>query len=129
VWADSHAFAIPANENNPMPPAKLKAVMRFIAFVSKNSLGWAEGGHVLAYRPVAESPRALALMPNAAYAGVADHVVYDPDAWYMGAAGPLQAMASKFLPAALSSQLTPKQALGMFETEAARLLRKRPPRY
>ncbi len=129
VWADSHAFAIPANEKHPMPPAKVKAVMRFIAFVSKNSLGWAEGGHVLAYRPVAESPQALALMPNALYAGVADHVVYDPDAWYMGAAGPLEAMASKFMPAALSSQLTPAQALRMFETEAARLVRKRPPRY
>ncbi|MEH6434510.1 extracellular solute-binding protein [Massilia sp. DD77] len=129
VWADSHAFAIPANEGNPMPPAKVKAVLRFIAFVSKNSFGWAEGGHVVAYRPVAESEQARSLMPNALYAGVADHVVYDPDAWYMGAAGPLQAMASKFLPAALSSQLTPKEALGMFETEAARLLRKRPPRY
>lgn len=129
VWADSHAFAIPANEGRPMAPGKLRAVLRFIAFVSKNSLGWAEGGHIPAYRPVAESPQALALMPNALYAGVADHVVYDPDAWYMGAAGPLQAMASKFLPAALSSQLTPAQALRMFEREAARLLRKRPPRY
>ncbi|WP_229512711.1 extracellular solute-binding protein [Massilia sp. AB1] len=129
VWADSHAFAIPANEKNPMEPAKVKAVMRFIAFVSKNSLGWAQGGHVLAYRPVAESPQAMALTPNASYAGIADHVVYDPDAWYMGAAGPLEAMASKFMPAALSSQLTPAQALRMFETEAARLVRKRPPRY
>lgn len=129
VWADSHAFAIPANAGNPMPPAKVKAVLRFVAFVSKNSLGWAEGGHVLAYRPVAESPQAMNLMPNALYAGVADRVVYDPDAWYMGAAGPLEAMASKFMPAALSSQLTPGQALRMFETEAARLLRKRPPRY
>ena len=129
VWADSHAFAIPANEGKPMSPQKLRAVMRFIAFVSKNSLGWAEGGHVPAYRPVAESPAALALMPNRLYADVPRDVIYDPDAWYMGAAGPLQAMASKFLPAALSSQLTPAQALHMFETEAALLLRKRAPRY
>ncbi|WP_156885546.1 extracellular solute-binding protein [Massilia niastensis] len=129
VWADSHAFAIPANEGNPMPAAKLKAVLRFVAFVSRNSLGWAEGGHIPAYRPVAESPEARALMPNALYADVPRHVVYDPDAWYMGAAGPLEAMASRFMPAALSSQLTPAQALRMFETEAARLLRKRPPRY
>ncbi|RZA34916.1 MAG: extracellular solute-binding protein [Lysobacteraceae bacterium] len=129
VWADSHAFAIPSNEGRPMPPAKLRAVMRFIAFVSKNSLGWAEGGHVLAYRPAAESPAALALEPNRQYAEVPGHVVYAPDAWYMGAAGPLEAMASKYLPAALSSQLTPAQALRMFETEAALLLRKRAPRY
>ncbi len=129
VWADSHAFAIPANEGRPMPPEKARAVMRFVAFVSKHSFGWAEGGHVLAYRPVAESPAAMALMPNRLYAGVPRHVIYDPDAWYMGAAGPLEAMASKFLPAALSSQLTPAQALRMFETEAARLVRKRAPRY
>jgi multiple sugar transport system substrate-binding protein len=112
-----------------MSPEKARAVMRFVAFVSKNSFGWAEGGHVLAYRPVAESPATLALMPNRLYADVPRHVVYDPDAWYMGAAGPLEAMASKFLPAALSSQLTPAQALTMFETEAARLVRKRAPRY
>lgn len=129
VWADSHAFALPANEGRPMSAQKARAVMRFVAFVSKHSLGWAEGGHVLAYRPVAESPAARALMPNRLYADVPRHVIYDPDAWYMGAAGPLEAMASKFLPAALSSQLSPGQALRMFETEAARLIRKRPPRY
>jgi len=129
VWADSHAFALPANEGRPMSAQKARAVMRFVAFVSKNSFNWAEGGHVLAYRPVAESPVAQALMPNRLYADVPRDVIYDPDAWYMGAAGPLQAMASKFLPAALSSQLTPAQALRMFETEAARLIRKRPPRY
>ncbi|MGG7604785.1 extracellular solute-binding protein [Massilia sp. BKSP1R2A-1] len=129
VWADSHAFAIPANEGRPMSQQKARAVMRFIAFVSRNSLGWAQGGHVLAYRPVAESPEARALQPNRAYAEVPRHVIYDPDAWYMGAAGPLEAMASKYLPAALSSQLAPGQALRMFETEAARLIRKRPPRY
>jgi multiple sugar transport system substrate-binding protein len=68
-------------------------------------------------------------MPNAMYAEAANNVVYDPDGWYMGAAGPLEAMASKFLPAALSAQLTPADALYRFETEAGRLLRKRPPRY
>jgi multiple sugar transport system substrate-binding protein len=129
VWADSHAFAIPASEGRPMPPQRARAVLRFIAFVSKHSLGWAEGGHVLAYRPVAESPAAQALMPNRLYADVPRSVIYDPDAWYMGAAGPLQAMASKYLPAALSSQLTPAQALRMFETDAARMIKKRAPRY
>jgi multiple sugar transport system substrate-binding protein len=129
VWADSHAFAIPANEGRPMSPQKARAVLRFIAFVSKNSFGWAEGGHVLAYRPVAESAAVQALMPNRLYADVPRSVIYDPDAWYMGAAGPLEAMASKYLPAALSSQLTPAQALRMFETEAARMIKKRAPRY
>lgn len=129
VWTDSHAFAIPANEGHAMAPDKLRAVLAFMSYVSRHSMGWAEGGHVPAYRPVAESSEARALMPNALYAAAAGNTVYDPDGWYMGAAGPVEAMASKFLPAALSGQLTPAEALGMFEKEASRLLRKPPPRY
>ncbi|MCA1855652.1 extracellular solute-binding protein [Massilia oculi] len=129
VWGDSHAFALPANAGKPLPPHKLRAALRFVAFVSRNADAWAEGGHLPAYRPVAESPAVRALMPNRLYAGAARSVVYDPDGWYMGAAGPLEAMASKYLPAALSSQLTPAQALRLFDTEAARILARRAPRY
>ncbi|WP_229503806.1 extracellular solute-binding protein [Massilia putida] len=129
TWADSHGFALPANPGHEPSPEKVRAVLRFVAYVSKHSLGWAEGGHIPAYRPVAESERARSLMPNAMYAQAANDVVYDPDGWYMGAAGPLEAIASKFLPAALYGYLTPAQAVHRFETEAARLVRKRPPRY
>jgi multiple sugar transport system substrate-binding protein len=129
TWADSHGFAIPASEGKPMAPEKTRAVLRFVAYVSTHSFGWAEGGHIPAYRPVAESAAAKALMPNAEYAAAAASVVYDPAGWYMGAAGPLEAIASKFLPAPLSGQLTPADALHRFETEAQRLLKKRPPRY
>jgi multiple sugar transport system substrate-binding protein len=129
AWADSHGFAIPANDGQPPDPQKVGAVLRFVAYVSKHSIGWAQGGHIPAYSPVAESAQARAMMPNAMYAAAAANVVYDPDGWYMGAAGPLEAIASKFMPGALSGQLTPAEALGMFEQEAARLLRKRPPRY
>jgi multiple sugar transport system substrate-binding protein len=129
AWADSHAFAMPANAGNPPSPAKVQAILRFVSYVSKHSMGWAEGGHIPAYRPVAESPEALALQPNAQYAEAAHNVVYDPDGWYMGAAGPLEAIASKFLPAALYGYMTPAQAIRRFELEAARLIRKNPPRY
>jgi multiple sugar transport system substrate-binding protein len=129
TWADSHGFALPANPGHAPSPEKVKAVLRFVAYVSKHSLGWAEGGHIPAYRPVAESAEAKRLMPNAMYAQAANDVVYDPDGWYMGAAGPLEAIASKFLPAALYGYLTPAQAVHKFESEAARLVRKRPPRY
>jgi multiple sugar transport system substrate-binding protein len=129
AWADSHGFAIPAAEDHPPAQAKVRAALRFVAWVSRHSLGWARGGHIPVYRPVAESAEARALQPNAMYAQAAANVVYDPEGWYMGAAGPLEAMASRFLPAPLSGQLTPAEALRMFETDAARLLRKRPPRY
>lgn len=129
AWADSHGFALPANPGHEPAPEKVNAILRFVAYVSRHSLGWAEGGHIPAYRPVAESAEAKSLMPNAMYAGVANDVVYDPDGWYMGAAGPLEAIASKFLPAALYGYMTPAQAVHKFESEAARLVRKRPPRY
>ena len=129
TWTDSHAFAIPANADRPPSPHKVEAILRFVAYVSRHSMGWAEGGHIPAYRPVAESAAARSLMPNAMYASVAGQVVYDPDGWYMGAAGPLEAIASKFLPAALYGYMTPEQAVRRFESEAARLVRKRPPRY
>jgi multiple sugar transport system substrate-binding protein len=129
TWADSHAFAIPANLDHPMPPEKVRAILRFVAYVSRHSLGWAEGGHIPAYRPVAESAQLLALQPNAQYAAAAHDVVYDPDGWYMGAAGPLEAIASKFLPAALYGYMTPAQAVARFESESRRLIRKPPPRY
>jgi multiple sugar transport system substrate-binding protein len=123
VWGDSHGFALPANAGNPMPPAKVAAALQFVAYVSRNSLSWAKGGHIPANKAVAESPAALALTPNNSYAeSVAHNVVYDPDGWYAGAAGPLQTSSSKFLPAALSGQLTPAKALSLFEAEAGKLL-------
>ena len=128
-WADSHAFAMPANPGHAPSPQKVAAVMRFVAYVSRHSMGWAEGGHIPAYRPVAESAEAKSLMPNAMYAAAAANVIYDPDRWYMGAAGPLEAIASKFMPAALYGYMTPAQAMRRFETESARLVRKAPPRY
>ncbi|WP_225984637.1 extracellular solute-binding protein [Noviherbaspirillum aerium] len=129
VWGDSHGFAIPANAGRPLSGEKVRAVLSFVAYVSRHSLEWAQGGHVPAYRPVAESAAARALMPNAMYAGSVEHVIDEAAGWYAGAAGPLQSIASKYLPAALSGQLTAPQALHRFETESARLLRKPPPQY
>jgi multiple sugar transport system substrate-binding protein len=129
AWADSHAFAMPLNPGHEPTPQKVAAVLKFVAYVSRHSMGWAEGGHIPAYRAVMESPEARALMPNAMYAAAAGNVIYDPDGWYMGAAGPLEAIASKFMPAALYGYMTPAQAMRRFESEAARLVRKAPPRY
>lgn len=129
IWGDSHGFAIPVNAHHSPSAEKVRAVMKFIAYVSRHSIEWAGGGHVPAYRPVAEAVAGRALMPNAMYASSVDHVIGEPGGWYAGAAGPLQSIASKYLPAALSGQLTAAQALNKFETDAARLLKKPPPRY
>ena len=129
VWGDSHAFAVPNNAGKPVAPARLAATLKFVAFMGRNALAWAGGGHIPADVAVAESAPARALHPNASYArAVAANVVYDPDGWYAGAAGPLQTSSAKFLPAALSGQLTPARALSMFEAEAGKLLVRRQPK-
>jgi multiple sugar transport system substrate-binding protein len=120
---------MPGNADHPASKEKVRAALAFVAYVSRHSLGWAEGGHIPAYLPVFASPQYRALQPNAQYAGAARNVVYDPDGWYMGAAGPLEAIASKFLPAALYGYMSPAQAVARFEAESWRLIRKRPPRY
>ena len=120
---------MPNNTGKPGATAQLAASLSFVAFVSRNSLTWAGGGHIPAHVAVADSAAAQALVPNASYArAVAANVVYDPDGWYAGAAGPLQASSGKFLPAALSDQLTPAMALAMFEAEAGKLLVRRQPK-
>ena len=129
VWGDSHAFAVPDNAGKPVAPARLAASLKFVAFVSRHSLDWAAGGHTPARVAVAESSAAQQMEPNARYArAVAANIVYDPDGWYAGAAGPLQTSSAKFLPAALSGQLSPSQALALFEAEAGKLLRRRQPK-
>ena len=114
---------MPNNAGKPVAPARLAATLKFVAFMGRNSLAWAGGGHISVNVAVAESAPAQALLSNASYArAVAANVVYDPDGWYAGAAGPLQTSSAKFLPAALSGQLTPARALSMFEAEAGKLL-------
>lgn len=127
VWGDSHGFAIPNNARNPIPANRVAGALDFVAYVQKNALIWAEGGHIPAYLPVVNSAKYTALKPNSDYAKIAAaNVTYDPPGWYSGAAGPLEASAAKYLPAAFAGQLTVDRALGQFESEANRLMSGRP---
>jgi multiple sugar transport system substrate-binding protein len=124
VWADSHAFAIPANKGQAVSPERVRAALEFVAYVEKHAIGWAKGGHIPAYKPVTESADFTQLKPNADFAqAVATRVAYDPDGWYSGAAGPLEAASAKYFPAALSGQLPVDRALQMFDSDADKLLR------
>ncbi len=50
TWADSHSFAIPNRQGNPVDAAKRKEVLDAIHWFNEHSLEWAGGGHVPAYR-------------------------------------------------------------------------------
>jgi multiple sugar transport system substrate-binding protein len=123
VWADSHAIAIPNNKGKPITAEKMLGVVMFATYVNEHALTWAEGGHIPAFEPTVntEAFKATPLVNDYA-AATASHIVYEPDGWYSGAAGPLQATASKYFPAALTGQLTPEKALQMFERDAGKFM-------
>src|SRR5699024_5140349 len=68
VQADSHTFILPRKQRSP---AQRQQAMEFIRTMLEQSLIWAEGGHVPAYLPTAESEEYLALEPQRYYSGAA----------------------------------------------------------
>ena len=122
TWADSHVLVIPASQRNPITQEKLTAVLKFIAYVEKNALIWAGGGHLPAYRPVLQSDEFRNLKPNSDYIAAADQVVYDPRVWIAGAAGPLENTSLNFLSPAINGQVGVDEALQGFAREVERLM-------
>jgi len=123
AWADSHALAIPNNKDKPISAEKMLGVTKFATYINQHAITWSEGGHIPAYEPTVET-KAFKEMPLLSdyVTNTASHIVYDPDGWYSGAAGPLQATASKYFPAALTGQLPTAKALQMFERDAGKFM-------
>lgn len=123
VWGDSHGFAVPDNKGKPISPERLKGALKFVDYVGHHSITWAGGGHIPAFTAVAESEALKAMKPNNEFSAVvAKNIVFSPEGWYGGAAGPMEASAAKFFPAAMTGQLPVDKALGMFDAEAKKLL-------
>jgi len=108
TWADSHAFAIPTN--NKMSPEKRKAVMTVIGWMEKNSIAWAEAGHIPAYKPVATSDAFKKMEPNATYSALADTASYDPRSPIAGVASPAYDAALNVISPAIHGYAEPMQA-------------------
>ncbi len=120
TWADSHVFVLPKQPDDDA--GRLDASLRFISFMLKNSLTWAEGGHIPSYLPVAASPEFVALQPQANYAAAAEHPVYDPRAWFSGAAAPLQEEAGGAFGAVLNGQKSPREGVAQYRAAMEDLL-------
>jgi multiple sugar transport system substrate-binding protein len=125
TWSDSHSFVIPHQRS--ANPDRLDAVMQFISYVQKNAITWAKGGHIPAYMPVVQSPAYQALLPQAHYHAEADHVVYDPQVWYSGAASTLETDAGAAFQSVFSGHLTPAQGYAQFKTALQQLAVQKPP--
>jgi multiple sugar transport system substrate-binding protein len=125
VWADSHAIAIPNNQGKTLSKEKLEGILKFANYVNLHAIEWGKGGHIPAFEPEVSSPdyRALPFVRDFA-ADTAQNIVYDPDGWFNGAAGPMQASAAKFFPAAFTGQLTVKDALNRYEKDSRKFINK-----
>ncbi len=114
TWADSHTFAIPNSAKSPVSADKRAAVMQIIAWFNKNSLAWAGGGHIPAYKPVTDSAAYQEMEPNASYAPLKEHAVFDPQTPVAGVASPIFDAVQNYIEPALNGQLDAKAALQMF---------------
>lgn len=82
VYADSHSFVLP-HQMDPDEDAR-HYTYTVVAELLQNSLTWAGAGHIPAYQPILEDPEYGELSPQAEYAEAAEHIVYDPVAWFTG---------------------------------------------
>jgi multiple sugar transport system substrate-binding protein len=111
TYADSHAFAIPANQGVEMTPEKRAAVLEVIGWMAKNSLFWATAGHIPAYGPVTQSEEYKAMEPNATYSTLTANMIFDPKTPLAGVAGPIFDVMSTYFVPTLNGEMDPAEAV------------------
>ena len=108
VQADSHTLIIPARGNDP---ARTERALTFIRSILDQSLTWAQGGHVPAWRPVAESDAYKKLKPQSNYAAAAPAAVIDPPAWYSGSGSNFEIVTGSAIATVRAGQDSPDTAV------------------
>lgn len=109
TYGDSHAFVLPRQVN--ADPERRAAAYRTVAAIIKNSLTWAEGGHIPAYEPVLESTQYRTMVPQSHYASAADHAVFEPPAWFTGSGSDFQSRLGDALQSAWLDKADPAAAV------------------
>ena len=108
-YADSHTFVLP-HQDAP-DRARRRQVHQAAAGLLKQSLTWAEAGHIPAYAPVVDDPAYARLEPQSSYAPAAQTAVYDPAAWFTGAGSNFEDQCSQALIRGFSGAASPKAAV------------------
>ncbi|MFG2947218.1 extracellular solute-binding protein [Streptomyces adustus] len=98
--AESHSFVLPHQTDRS--GATNEAAHRLAAYIVKNALVWAEGGHIPAYRPTLSSAAYRKLTPQNEYVSAMDHQATEPKVWFAGSTGTL---ASRIGPVIAASNL------------------------
>ncbi len=112
--ADSHTFVLPKKDRTPEQRTQ---AMGFIKSMLEQSMTWAEGGHIPAYLPIAESAAYAKLVPQAHYASTAQHAVYDDPAWYGGSGSTFEGIVGAQLGLVQQGVSTPQQARASVEDQ------------
>ena len=118
TWADSHNISIPNNAKNPISPAMLKTVLTWVAYVEKNAVAWAGGGHLPAYLPVLNGPELGKLSPVNQYsAQSAKDVTMEPVTPVFGVGAPSMNFVANFLTPVLLGQISASDAVSQFKAQ------------
>jgi multiple sugar transport system substrate-binding protein len=88
VYADSHSFVLP--RQSEVDEVKREDVYKMVSTILKDSISWAEAGHIPAYGPIVDSSAYAELQPQANYAEAAEYLNYDPPAWFTGSGSDFQ---------------------------------------
>jgi multiple sugar transport system substrate-binding protein len=109
IQADSHSFVIPRLEEHD--PQRLERALVFIRSLLDQSLMWARGGHIPAWRQTLDSGGYRALKPQSHYATAADSAVYDPPAWYSGSGSNFEIRMGSAIASVMNGTQAPSQAV------------------
>jgi multiple sugar transport system substrate-binding protein len=117
TYADSHSFAIPANQGKEMTAEKRAAVLEVMSWMSKNSLFWATAGHIPANGSVVASAEYKAMEPNATYSTLTANMIFDPKSPLAGVAGPIFDVMSTYFVPTLNGETDPAEAVESIKEE------------
>ena len=119
VQADSHTLVLPRNDSQTRQ--QLDQSLGFIKSLLDQSMTWAEGGHVPAWQPVAQSEAYKKLTPQSNYAAAADAAVYDQPGWYSGSGSNFEIVMGSAIGGVEAGQLTPDAAIAQMRSRLTAL--------
>jgi len=119
VQADSHTLVLPRRDGQTRQ--QLDQSLGFVKSLLDQSMTWAEGGHVPAWHPVAQSDAYKKLTPQSNYAAAADAAVYDPPGWFSGSGSNFEIVMGSAIGGVETGQLTPDAAIAQMRARLTAL--------
>jgi len=116
-FADSHALVLPRSERRD---DRVRAEsLTFVRGLLDNSLIWAKGGHIPAFREIQDSAAFRHMEPQSQYVPAAKAAVYDPAGWYSGAGSDFETIMGSAMSAVEAGQLHPAAAVAQLRRKLA----------